>query len=66
MIGVSVVNRDVSVVNVQNGDKVAVFNMLGKKVYSSVSNGNPVNFVLPSYGKYVVRAGNASKTIVAK
>jgi hypothetical protein len=66
LIGVSVVNRNVSVVNVQNGDKIAVFNMLGKKVYSSVYNGNPVNFELPSYGKYVVRAGNALKTIVVK
>lgn len=65
-VNISAAGRNVSVTNVQNGDKIAVFNVLGKKVYSSVSNGNPVNFELPSYGKFVVRAGIVSKMIVVK
>ena len=66
LVNVSVVNRDVSVANVPNGAKVVVFDLNGKNVFDAVSNGGSVNFRLPSYGKFIVRAGAVTQMLVAK
>ncbi|MBR4786175.1 MAG: hypothetical protein IK012_13130 [Fibrobacter sp.] len=65
-VNVSVVNRDVTVANVPNGAKVVVFDLNGKNVFDAVSNGSSVNFQLPSYGKFIVRAGAMTRMVVAK
>lgn len=63
---VSVRGQKVSVSNVESGSNVIVFNMLGKKIFSTVANGNSVNFELPSRGKFIIRAGSQSRSIVVK
>lgn len=63
---VSVVGQTISVSNVENGSKVFVFNMLGKKVFSAIVNGGSVSFELPSRGKFVVRAGAQSRSVMVK
>jgi len=63
---VSVSGQKVSVTNVESGSNVIVFNVLGKAIFSTVANGNSVNFELPSRGKFIVRAGSQSRSIMVK
>ena len=63
---VSVNDRVISVANVENGTNVAVFNVLGKKIFSKIANEGSVNFELPSRGKFIVRAGSQSRAIMVK
>ncbi len=63
---ISITDRKVSVTNVESGSRVTVFNLLGKKIFSTIANENTVNFELPSRGKFVVRTENQSRAIMVK
>lgn len=63
---VSVSGRKISVSNIEIGSDVTVFNVLGKRIFGVVADGNCVNFEVPSYGKYIVRSGAQSRVIMVK
>jgi hypothetical protein len=54
------------VTNVEYGSKVAVFDMLGKSVLEAPAGMNAATFEVPTYGKYIVRAGAQSRAIMVK
>ena len=65
-MNVAVDGKKVSVTNVEYGSKVAVFDMLGKKILEAAAGEKTTNFEVPSYGKYIVRAGAQSRVIMVK
>ena len=65
-MNVAVDGKKVSVTNVEYGSKVAVFDMLGKKILETAAGEKSANFEVPSYGKYIVRAGAQSRVIMVK
>lgn len=65
-MNVAVDGKKVSVTNVEYGSKVAVFDMLGKKILEAAAGEKSANFEVPSYGKYIVRAGAQSRVIMVK
>ena len=65
-MNVAVEGRKVTVTNVEYGSKVAVFDMLGKRVLEAPAGMNAAIFEVPSYGKYIVRSGAQSRVIMVK
>ena len=65
-MNVAVDGKKVTVTNVEYGSKVAVFDMLGKSVLEAPAGMNAATFNVPSYGKYIVRAGAQSRVIMVK
>ena len=65
-MNVAVEGRKVTVTNVEYGSKVAVFDMLGKRVLEAPAGMNAAIFEVPSYGKFIVRSGAQSRVIMVK
>lgn len=65
-MNVAVEGRKVTVTNVEYGSKVAVFDMLGKRILEAPAGMNAAIFEVPSYGKYIVRSGAQSRVIMVK
>jgi len=65
-MNVAVDGKKVTVTNVEYGSKVAVFDMLGKSVLEAPAGMNAATFEVPTYGKYIVRAGAQSRVIMVK
>jgi len=65
-MNVAVDGKRVTVANVEYGSKVAVFDMLGKRILEAPAGLNAATFEVPSYGKFIVRAGAQSQIIVVK
>lgn len=65
-MNVAVEGRKVTVTNVEYGSKVAVFDMLGKRILEAPAGVNAAIFEVPSYGKYIVRSGAQSRVIMVK
>lgn len=65
-MNVAVEGRKVTVTNVEYGSKVAVFDMLGKRILEAPAGLNAAIFEVPSYGKYIVRSGAQSRVIMVK
>ena len=65
-MNVAVEGRKVAVTNVEYGSKVAVFDMLGKRVLEAPAGLNAAIFEVPSYGKFIVRSGAQTRVIMVK
>jgi len=65
-MNVAVDGKKVTVTNVEYGSKVAVFDMLGKRILEAPAGMNAATFKVPTYGKYIVRAGAQSRVIMVK
>ena len=65
-MNVAVDGKKVTVTNVEYGSKVAVFDMLGKRILEAPAGMNAAIFEVPSYGKYIVRSGAQSRVIMVK
>ena len=65
-MNVAVDGKKVTVTNVEYGSKVAVFDMLGKRILEAPAGMNAATFEVPTYGKYIVRAGAQSRVIMVK
>lgn len=65
-MNVAVDGKKVAVTNVEYGSKVAVFDMLGKRILEAPAGMNAATFEVPTYGKYIVRVGAQSRVIMVK
>ena len=54
------------VTNASAGQKVSLFNLLGKEINQKVSNGQDVSFAAPAKGMYIVRVGKKQRMVSIK
>ena len=63
---VNVEGQKLIVSNTTAGQRVAVFDMLGKELNRKISNGGNLTFETPTRGMYIVRAGSMQRMITVK
>ena len=63
---VNVQDGKLIVTNASAGQKVSLFNLLGKEINQKVSNGQDVSFAAPAKGMYIVRVGKKQRMVSIK